>query len=148
MSRRSNIVNAIVALLNTELDGIKYTSNIYGTAENKLQFFDEISNYPYLSVTAGTEFREYQPGHFKWAFLNITIRIYSNGPESSDEVEMFLEDIEEVLDNNNNLSYDTGETLDQISITNITTSEGVLEPLEAGEMGITVMYALQGPCPI
>ena len=147
MSRRSNIVDSIVALVNTNLNGTTYVSNIFNSAENKLQFFDEISNFPYVSITAGDEYREYLPNNFKWVYMNVVIRIYTNGSESNDELEQIFEDLEELLDINNNLVFDTGETLDKISITSITSSEGVMAPLEIGEMNIQCMYGLQGACP-
>ena len=148
MSRRTNIIDAIVSLFNTNLDGTLYTSNIYNSAEGRLRFFDEVSNFPYVSITAGDEYREYLPNNFKWVYMNVVIRIYTNGSESNDELEQLLEDIEELLDINNNLDFDTGETIDKISITSITSSESVMAALELGEMNIQCMYGLQGACPI
>ena len=98
MSNRSKIVNALVTLINTNLDGTTYTSNIYGSAENKLKFWDEISSFPYLSLVAGDEYREYQPGNFKWAYLNCIIRIYTQGSAPEEELEQFFEDLENLLD--------------------------------------------------
>ncbi|MCP3899107.1 MAG: hypothetical protein GY707_05170 [Desulfobacteraceae bacterium] len=148
MSRRSKIVNTLVSLVNTNIDGTIYTSNIYGGAENKLKFWDEIGSFPYLSIVAGDEYREYQPGNFKWAYLNCVIRIYTKGEYPEDELEQFFEDLEDLLDKNNNIEYETGEDLTSISITSITTDEGVLKPIGVGEMNLQVRYPLQGPCPI
>lgn len=148
MSRRSNIINALVTLVNENINGTTYTSNIYNAAENRLRFFDEISNFPYVSITAADEYRDYLPNNFKWVYMNVVFRIYTNGPESSDELEQFFEDIEDLLDKHNNLVFDTNETIDKISITSITTSEGVMEPLEIGEMNIQCMYGVQGACPL
>lgn len=148
MSKRSKIVNTLVALINTNLDGTIYPSNIYGTAENKLKFWDEIGSYPYLSLVAGDEYREYQPGNFKWAFLNCTIRVYTKGEEPEVELEQFFEDLETLLDLNNNIEYDVGEELTSITLTSITTDEGVLKPIGVGEINIQVRYPLVGNCPI
>jgi len=148
MSRRSNIIDSLVTLVNTNLNGTTYTSNIYNSAEGRLQFFDEISNFPYISITAGDEYREYLPNNFKWVYMTVIIRVYTNGSESNDELEQIFEDLEELIDINNNLVFDTGETLDKISIISITSSEGVMAPIEIGEMNIQCMYGLQGACPI
>lgn len=148
MSRRSKIVNALVALINTNLNGTTYTSNVYGKAENKLRFWDEVTNFPYVSLVAGDEFREYQPGMFKWAYLNIVIRIYEKGEAPDEDLEQLFEDLEDLLDKNNNLTYDVNEEITSISITSITTDEGVLRPIGVGEINIQVRYPLQGSCPI
>jgi hypothetical protein len=147
MSKRSKIVNALVSLINTNLNGTTYTSNIYGSAENRLKFWDEISSYPYLSLVAGDEYREYQPGNFKWAFLNCVIRVYTKGDSPEEELEQFFEDLEALLDLNNNLEYEVGEELTSITLTSITTDEGVLKPIGVGEINIQVRYPIQGLCP-
>lgn len=148
MSRRNKISTALVELVNTSLDGTQYTSNIYEEAENRLRFWDEISSFPYLSIVSGDEYREYQPGMFKWAYLNLIIRIYTKGEEPEVELEQFFEDLELLLDLNNNIEYDTNEELTSITINSITTDEGVLKPLGVGEINIQVRYALQGQCPL
>jgi hypothetical protein len=147
MSRRAKIINTLVDLVNTNLDGTTYTSNIYGNAENKLRFWDEVSSYPYISIVAGDEYREYQPGNFKWAFLNCVIRLYTKGDYPEEELEQFFEDIEHLLDVNNQIEYDTGEEITSITLTSITTDEGVLRPLGIGEINIQIRYPLQGACP-
>lgn len=86
MSKRLDIVKALTALLNTKLDGIQFTSNIYGTAESKLKFLDEVGSFPYLSVTTGDTIVEYQLGGFKWNFLTVMIRCYTNGEDSIEEL--------------------------------------------------------------
>lgn len=148
MSRRSKIVKALVDVMNTNLNGTAYTSNIYNKAENRLRFWDEIQNYPYLSIVAGDEYREYKPGNFKWGFLSVVIRLYTKGEYPEVELEQFFEDIETILDMNNDLEYDTGVNLTSISITSITTDEGVLKPIGVGEINLQVRYDLQGPCGI
>ena len=146
MSKRLDIVKALNTLLNEKLDGVQSTSNIYGTSETKLKFFDEISNFPYLSVTTGDTIIEYQPGSFKWNYLTVMIRCYTNGEESIEELEQFFEDIETIFDENNNLEYQVNEEITSISILNITTSEGVMAPTEIGEMTVVVRYDTQAAC--
>lgn len=148
MSKRSSITKVLADLMNTELDGIKYPSNIYGSAENKIKFWDEISNFPYISIVPGSEYREYMPGHFKWAYLTCIVRIYTKGEDSDTELDQFFDDIEQVLDLNNEIIYSGTDKLTSITIATITSDEGVLKPLGIGEMTITTQYELQGPCPI
>lgn len=140
MSNRSKIINALVTLINTNLNGIDYSSNIRGKAEGRLRFWDEINQYPYISITAGSEYREYLPADFKWGFLTITIRIYVKGNDPQEELEEFFEDIENLLDANNSLVYDSPKDTDEISILSIVTDEGVLHPQGVGEMQIQIRY--------
>lgn len=140
MSARSKIVNKIVEHFNTELDGITYPSNIYANSIAKQIFWDEVNQYPLISVTAGTEYREYLPAAFKWGFLEVSIKIYVEDEDAPDVLEQFLEDIEKILDANNELAYDTGQITEQISILSISTDEGVLAPLGVGEIIIQIRY--------
>lgn len=142
MSNRSKIINAFVDLFNSKLNGIDYSSNIYRKAIPKLKFWDEINQYPHISIVAGQEYREYLPANFKWGFLQIKIYIYVKNEESMEQIEQFLEDIETILDANNNLSYDTNKTIEEISILSIDTDEGLLSPVGAGEIQIQIRYDL------
>jgi len=154
MSRRGAIVTALVELMNDNLDGSTYTSNIYQSAEGRLRFWDEISQFPYLSIVAGDEFREYEPGGFKWGFLTVILRVYTKGTDPELDLEQFFEDIEVLLDRNNNLEYLPGLDITEITINSLTTDEGVLKPLAIGEITTTVRYPLfsdcnpYGPCPL
>lgn len=142
MSARSKIVSALVNLLNNNLNGIDYTSNVHNNVENKLVFWDEINNFPYIGITAGAEAREYLPSNFKWGFLTISIKVMVKTSSASDVLEQYLEDIENLLDANNNLLYDSdnGKTTELISILSIDTDQGLLEPLGVGEMVIQIQY--------
>ena len=141
MTARSKIVKSLVTLFNTNLDGTTYTSNIYNNAIAKQIFWDEVNTYPLIAVTAGSESREYLPGAFKWAFLEINIKIYVEDQDDPQSIlEQFLEDIETLIDANNNLTYDTGKTTEEILIFLISTDEGVLDPLGVGEINLQVRY--------
>jgi len=142
MSARTKIVKAVVDLINTNLNGVTYTSNIYGKAKNKLKFWDEINQYPYMGIIGGTEFREYLPAGFKWGFLNIRIYIYVKNDSAAEQIEQFLEDIENLIDANNSLTYDTNKETVQMTILSIDTDEGLLHPIGVGEMQIQIRYDL------
>ena len=142
MSNRSKITTAFVELFNTNLNGIDYNSNIYKKAINKLKFWDEINQYPHMSVVAGQEYREYLPANFKWGFLQIKLYIYVKNENAKEQIEEFLEDIETLLDANNDLQYDTSKTIEEISILSIDTDEGLLHPVGVGEVQIQIRYDL------
>ena len=108
-------------------------------------FLDEIEQYPKICVIAGDEEREYQPGGFKWRFLNITIRAYiHNEEDAQEELALLLEDIEKIIDENDALVYDDSvspnEATTSMTIETLTTDEGVVQPLGIGEMSIIVRY--------
>ena len=143
MSKRTQIAKALVKLVNDNLTGCSpYNSNIYGNAHNKLKFWDEVNDYPFMGITAGGESRQYLPAEFKWGFLQVTFRIYVEKEDPQEELENFIADIETLLDANNNLIYDseTGDTTELISILSISTDEGLLAPIGAGEIVIQVQY--------
>lgn len=144
MSKRTSILKALATKLAETLDGTQYTSNIYGNAFPKLKFWDEVNNFPSIYSSPGSEVREYLPGDFKWAFLNIALKIYCKGDESQDQLEQLLEDVESVIDANRVLVYDTVNNYEttEILISSITTDEGLLAPYAVGEINLQVRYAL------
>lgn len=147
MSVRSSIGLSLVDIFNTNLNGATnpYTSNIYNNAHKKLVFWDEVADFPYISIVPGPETREYLPSQFKWGYLNVTLRIYvSDATDPSQVLESLLEDIEKLLDANREIPYTsvngtTSESTD-LRIISITTDEGLLEPYGVGEVSIEVQY--------
>jgi hypothetical protein len=144
-SRRQSIVKAITDKIK-EIDGTgeyltKLTpSNILPT----LKFWDEIKSFPAVHLNAGSETREYQGGGFKDRYLTVTVRCYVNGENSVDKLADLLEDVETVLEKNSGLTYydrrGTEQKIHQITIANIDTDEGVLDPLGVGEILLEVRY--------
>lgn len=143
MSRRTSIVNAFAEKFKI-IDGTgSYKTNIFNNSFAKLKFWDEISDFPAIYVVAGSETREYMPAAFAWGFLNVSLKIYTKGEDSQQLLENLLEDIESVIDGlrgvliyDSTYNYDTAE----ISITSITTDEGLLAPYSVGEMNLLVRY--------
>ena len=146
MSVRSSIVKSLTDILNTNLDGTgDYTTDIHNGAEATLKFWDDVNDFPFISVVAGSETREYLPGAFKWGFLNITLRMYvSDGENPSLALEGLLEDVERLLDASREIPYasvtGTESNTQDIQITSIVTDEGLLAPLGVGELNIEVQY--------
>tara|TARA_R110002012_G_scaffold257088_2_gene437312 strand:+ start:430 stop:882 length:453 start_codon:yes stop_codon:yes gene_type:complete len=142
---RKKIVDALVK----ELKGINgvhpYNSNAFNNVHGNMIFLDQIQEYPKICVVAGDEARQYQPGEFKWRFLNLDIRVYVENQEDSQEaLAVLMEDIERVIDDNDILAYDTtvSPNLQTTSLTvlSLSTDEGVLSPLAIGEMTIECRY--------
>lgn len=143
MSKRNSIVTAIADKLKAIDGSAPYLVNVYGNAFPYLRFWDEVQNFPCVYMTPGSEYREYLPGDFKWAFLSVSLKVYCNGEDSSNQLEQLLEDIETCIDANRVLEYAPGRETTEILITSIVTDEGLLAPYAVGEINVQVRYALE-----
>lgn len=140
MSQRSKIVNALVEKLKLINGVTPYKSNLYGkNVISKLKFWDELNDFPYICVVAGSETREYLPSGFKWGYLTIALKLYVYGENSHELLENIISDVENVIDTNETLVYDSGSTT-EILINSIVTDEGLLTPYGVGEVTLTVRY--------
>jgi len=143
MSVRTSIAKALAEKLKSIDGSTGYNTNIFKNAYPYLKFWDEVADFPSIYMTVGMETREYHPGGFKWGYLNITLKLYVQGEEPAQTLELLLEDVEKVIDTNRTLVYDEttpGAQTVEILITSIVTDEGLLEPYGVGEVNITVQY--------
>lgn len=144
-TKRKKVVTALVNKLKLINGNHPYNSNVFNNVDGHLKFLDEIEQYPKICVVAGDEFREYQPGDFKWRLLDLTIRAYiSDNNDAQETLALLLEDIERVIDDNDNLVYDDtvdpSQSTTSLTIGSISTDEGVISPLGIGEMTVRVRY--------
>ena len=142
---RKKIVDALVERIKGIDGNFPYNSNLFNNVHGHMVFLDQIQEYPKVCIIAGDESREYQPGQFKWRFLNLDIRVYVEDPEDPQEVlALLIEDIERVIDDNDVLTYDDtvspNLTTTSLTLESLTTDEGVLTPLGIGEMTLTCRY--------
>jgi hypothetical protein len=148
MSRRTSIVKALTAKINSALDGnLPYNFNLYGKAEPKLKFWDECLEFPAVFVTPGTEQREYHPSSFTWGHLGVCLKVYVKSDTASEDLELLLETLEHLIDDNRVLVYDDVNNYDttEILIQSITTDEGLLHPYGVGEINLLVRYQIMKP---
>lgn len=144
-SNRQRIVKALVDKLKGINGEGEYVSNVFNNVEAKLKFWDEVNDFPYVSVVGGNETREYLPGEFEWGFLVINVRVYVNQDESQDALEDLMNDIETCIRENRTLTFGAeqyGQETTDISILSIETDGGLLNPLGIGEMVILVQYPI------
>jgi len=142
-SRRKGVVKALVEKFKTIDGSSPYNVNLFNNVYPKLKFWDEVSDFPAVYVVPGQETREYLPADFIWGYLNISMKVYAKGEESQDELELLLEDLEHAIESTNGiLVYDpeNGFETTEISITSITTDEGLLQPYAIGEVNLLVRY--------
>lgn len=144
-TRRMGIVTALVEELK-KIDGTgDFISDLNGNVSPRMLFWDEVKNFPSVHLAAGAERRQYQGGGFKDRYLSIIIRCYVRKPdEAMFELDKVLEDVEYVVEKCNRLKYYDKEGNEQrtrqITIVDIDTDEGVLDPLGVGEIRIEVEY--------
>lgn len=143
MSARSDIVDKLVEVLST-IDGTgSFNSNLFNNVTKRLVFWDEVTDFPHISVVASSEQRDYLPGGFKWGRLAVSLKIYVQAEDTIEALEAILKDVETVIDQNNELEYETGFTTQEIRLTSIETDEGVLAPHGVGEITLQVLYEVQ-----
>lgn len=144
MSRRTSIVKALAEKFKTINGQAPYKTNLFNNAYPKLKFWDEVQDFPSVYITPGSETREYLPADFTWAYLGISVKAYCKGEDSQQLLENLLEDLENCIDQNRVLVYNSsGSETTEILITSITTDEGLLAPYAVGEINLQVRYALQ-----
>jgi len=143
-TRRYAIVNALVDLFK-KIDGTgRYTSNLTNNVFNKLKFFEDVSDFPAVCVTASNETRDYQGAGYRDRYLDIRIMIFIHEENPLYKCEGVLEDLETLIEDNGRLAYidrqgNTQYTHD-ITVLSISTDEGTLDPISIGEMSIRVHY--------
>lgn len=145
MTKRSSIVTALSEKFK-EIDGTgDYSTNLFNNSYPKLKFWDEVNDFPSVYIVAGSEVREYLPGNFTWAYLNVSVKVYVKSEEDAQaQLERVLEDIETCVNNNRVLVYDAdaGHETTEILVQSVVTDEGLLQPYGVGEVNLQVRYAL------
>jgi hypothetical protein len=145
MLARSKIADALVEQLKSVDGASPYLINFHKNVRKKLIFWDEIDDFPFICVVAGDETRQYLPSDFKWAFLNVNIKVYVKAEDAEEELEKALIDIERVIDANCTLAYDPDDitkTTEDIRILSISTDEGLLNPIGVGDILLQIRYDL------
>lgn len=143
-TKRISIVKALVDKINGINGNPPYNIKLFNNAYAMLKFWDEVNDFPCCYVTAGSETREYLPGNFTWGYLGVSVKAYCKGEDAQQQLEYLLADIEQVINANRVLVYDTVNNFEttEILITSITTDEGLLAPYAIGEINLQVRYQL------
>ncbi len=147
-SRRTDIIDFLVTNLK-EIDGVQsgfdssytYTTNIFNNVYRKIKFLDEVNDFPALYLNAGTEIRDFNTKSLTVATLDVTIRAYVYGEDDSQtKADELVQDIEHVI---YNLADSPDKGILNIQIDNVSTDEGLAEPLGLAEIILTVTYRLE-----
>jgi len=146
MSARSGIVEKLTEKLK-EIDGLDpWKSNLYANVENRKVFWDEVDDFPYISVSAGNEARQYLPSNFKWGFVSIHMYIYVRGENPEQQLEDVIRDVELCIEQNRELNWDPDDpckTTTDLELLTIETDGGIMEPLGIAEMVFLARYEMK-----
>ena len=146
-SRRSDIIDLLVTELK-KIDGgtsdfdYSYTFNtdLSNNVERKIKFLDEVNDFPSLYIAAGTEIRDFNSQNLTNATLDATIRAYVFSEDQSQEkIDDLIQDIEHVI---YRIGDNSNKGIQQISISNLSTDEGLLTPYGLSEIEVTIDYIL------
>ena len=146
-SRRKEIVQFIVGQLkningqsSTYDASYTYNNNLFENVFRKLKFLDEVNDFPALYVSAGTELRNFNSKDLTVATLDVTLRAYVFGEDNSQSLaDDLVQDIEHVIYSLEDKS-DIG--IQDITIDNISTDEGLAHPYGLAEIELTTVYRL------
>ena len=143
-SRRYAIVAALVSLFKTINGSGPFRSNVGNSVYPNLKYFDEVTDFPAICVTASTETRTYQAGGYRDRYLDIRIMIFINEEDPLNKCEALMEDIESLIEENGRLAYTDRDGSVQytrdITINSLSSDEGTLDPMSVGEINIRVQY--------
>lgn len=143
-TRRQSIVLAMVEVIKG-IDGTgEHNTNLFNNVSPRLAFWDEIEEFPSVNLAAGTESIVHQGGGFKDRFLSVTVRCYVNEENATLALDALMEDIETIMEDNASLAFTdkkgAARQTHDITLINIDTDEGSLEPVGVGEMLFQVRY--------
>lgn len=143
-TRRYALIDSLVALFK-RIDGTgAYLSNLNQNVFSKLKFYDEVTDFPTVCVTASNESRQYQAGGYRDRYLEVRLMVFVNEDNPLKKCEAILEDIETLVEDNGRLAYTDRQGNTQfthdITILSISTDEGTLDPISIGEMSLRVHY--------
>ncbi|AXQ66759.1 tail terminator [Vibrio phage vB_VpS_PG07] len=153
-THRTAIASKFVEIIKDNFTGTgPYYTNVYGrNASTKILHFDEITDFPFISVVKSTERIENLPGGFNWHHYNMFIRVYiSNIEDYDEELEKVISDLISLIDNTEDFEYTienpdssvTTHRVTEVVAEEIGTDEGLLAPDAMGEIRLRVRYETQ-----
>lgn len=140
MTKRGLIVDALREAYK-EIQKPTYNTDLYENVEKRFLFPEDNPQLPIITLAAGQETINYQPGGFQDRYLTVVIRAYIEDANDSIAVlEDLIQDIEAVTEKYSSLTLSDGSKVRDIKITLIDTDQGVLAPLGTTEIQLIVEY--------
>lgn len=151
MSARSAICKAIATKIKSEFiaGSSFYNTNMYNNVDSKTKFWEDINDYPYITISPGPEQRDDMPSGLSWCTMQTYIRVFVHDEDDAQgQLEEIISDLETFVDKNLNIQYniripggasESRKTVDN-TIVSITTDEGLLNPRAVGEIVLDIRY--------
>jgi hypothetical protein len=146
MSNRNLITSAIINSLK-RIDGrtspynasYEFKTDVRENVYKGFVYIDEINDFPSIYVTSGSEQRIYNTNKLTEAVVSTAIRCYIYGADSQQQVDNIISDVEHVI-----YSYklDTTLQIQDITIKEILTDSGLLEPYGMAEIFLTTRFEI------
>lgn len=146
MSNRKLISDQLVSYLR-QIDGstspysssYEFKIDLHRNAYRGFRFIDEINDFPSIYVTSGLEQRIYNTNRLTESVVTVTVRCYVYGEEPQQQLSDLIEDVEHVIYNS---SFDTQIQVQDITIKQILTDSGLLEPYGMAEIFLNVRFEI------
>lgn len=146
MSNRKLISDQLISYLR-QIDGstspysssYEFKTDLHRNAYRGFRFIDEINDFPSIYVTSGLEQRIYNTNRLTESIVTVTVRCYVYGEDPQQQLSELIEDVEHVIYNS---SFDTQIQVQDITIKQILTDSGLLEPYGMAEIFLNVRFEI------
>ena len=119
--------------------GYDFKSDIHTNAYKGFKFIDEVNDFPSVYVTSGLEQRVYNTNKLTESIVTTTLRCYVYGQDPQTQLSNIIEDIEHVV---YNAKFDTQIQVQDITIKEILTDSGLLEPYGMAEIFLNIRFEI------
>jgi hypothetical protein len=146
MSNRRLITDEIVRCLR-QINGssspyspyYEFKSDLHQNVYKGFRFIDEINDFPSVYITSGLEQRIYNTKELTESIVTTTVRCYVYGQDPQQQLSDIVQDIEHVV---YNFKFDTKIQVQDITIKEILTDSGLLEPYGMAEIFLNTRFEI------
>jgi hypothetical protein len=151
-THRNSITKSLASIISNTLNGTntdRYYTNLYGNVSDTVLHFNDVPDFPFVSIAKGPETTDYLPGGFRWNFLTLYLRVYVRGEDNYDEqLEAVISDLKTLIDLMETFPYTVTMPLGveyeyrvtEVTLLGLDTDEGLLAPDGFGELRLRVRY--------
>lgn len=146
MSNRRLITDEIVRYLR-QINGssspystaYEFKTDLHLNVYKGFKFIDEINDFPSVYITSGLEQRIYNTKELTESIVTTAVRCYVYGQDPQQQLSDIVEDIEHVV---YNFKFDTLVQVQDVTIKEILTDSGLLEPYGMAEIFLNTRFEI------
>ena len=117
----------------------EFKSDLHLNVYKGFKFIDEINDFPSIYTNSGLEQRIYNTSNLTESVVTTTIRCYVYGQDPQQQLSNIIEDIEHVI---YHMTLDTEIQAQDITIKEIITDSGLLEPYGMAEIFLNIRFEI------